>query len=224
MEALNDIASSNETSIGVRRAALFIHGVSEQDQRWLLERLSDAERRVLTPLLEELSQLGIPKEGFEISGDVLSGKALQVERKDSEARPSSISLSGVDRSFVVAEASETDQILFLEETSVLILRRALEDEPIELLACIFDLHPWKWRLIFVDHFDANRRFQLRERLDNKTLSVSSTLPNKFRSALLKALCARVQTLEMNAVIPELVDHKQEDEPSLFRRFLSFFVR
>lgn len=224
MEVLNDIASSNETSIGVRRAALYIHGVSEQDQRWLLERLSDAERRVLTPLLEELSQLGIPKEGFEISGDVLSGKALQVERKDSEVRPPSISVSGVDRSFVVAEVSETDQILFLEETSVSILRRALEDEPIELLACILDFHPWKWRLIFVDHFDANRRFQLRERLDNKALSVSSTLPNKFRSALLRALCERVQTLEMNAVIPELVDHEREDEPSLFRRFLRFFVR
>lgn len=224
MEVLNDIGSSNETSIGVRRAALYIHGVSEQDQRWLLERLSDAERRVLTPLLEELSRLGIPKEGFEISGEVLSDEAHKVDRKGIDTGTLNLSAAGIDRAIVIADASETDQILFLEEASVSILRRALEDEPIELLACILDLHPWKWRLIFVDHFDANRRFQLRERLDNKALSVSSTLPNRFRSAVLRALCERVQTLEMNAVIPELVDHKLKDEPSLFRRFLGLFVR
>jgi hypothetical protein len=45
---------------GLRRAALALHGLPEQDKRWVLERLGGADRARLAQLLEELQKLGIP--------------------------------------------------------------------------------------------------------------------------------------------------------------------
>ncbi|MDB5911860.1 MAG: hypothetical protein JWP22_535, partial [Ramlibacter sp.] len=44
----------------VRQAALALHGLGSSDQQWLLEALGADHRAVLRPLLQELSDIGMP--------------------------------------------------------------------------------------------------------------------------------------------------------------------
>ena len=53
--------------MSARHAALAIHALSDEDQRWMLERLPQARREVLDPLLAELRELGIPRDAGEAS-------------------------------------------------------------------------------------------------------------------------------------------------------------
>ena len=45
-----------------RRAALVLHGLVEEDRDWVLARLSVTERGKLRALLDDLAELGIPKD------------------------------------------------------------------------------------------------------------------------------------------------------------------
>lgn len=47
---------------GLRRAALTLHALGPQDQAWLMQQLPAQQAMALTPLLEELENLGIPKD------------------------------------------------------------------------------------------------------------------------------------------------------------------
>lgn len=46
-----------------RAAALLLHGMAEADRAWAWSRLDDAERAVLSPLLDELRDMRIPRDG-----------------------------------------------------------------------------------------------------------------------------------------------------------------
>ncbi len=46
----------------MQKAALSLHGMHIDDRQWLLERLPEAHRAPLVSMLDELEQLGIPRE------------------------------------------------------------------------------------------------------------------------------------------------------------------
>jgi hypothetical protein len=48
--------------VNERRAALVLHGLVEEDRDWVLARLSATERGKLRALLDELAELGLPKD------------------------------------------------------------------------------------------------------------------------------------------------------------------
>lgn len=59
----------------VRQAALALHGLGSSDQQWLLEALGADHRAVLQPLLQELSDIGMPADPRmvgDLGGDVQS--------------------------------------------------------------------------------------------------------------------------------------------------------
>jgi hypothetical protein len=49
-------------SAAQRSAALLLHGMNEADRAWAWERLDDLQREALAPLLQELSDLGVPRD------------------------------------------------------------------------------------------------------------------------------------------------------------------
>ncbi len=49
-----------EQDAGLRRAALALHSLEPSDRAWMLSRLPDDRRGTLKPLLQELTELGIP--------------------------------------------------------------------------------------------------------------------------------------------------------------------
>ena len=48
--------------MSARHAALALHALSDADRQWMLERLPQAGRELLDPLLAELRELGIPRD------------------------------------------------------------------------------------------------------------------------------------------------------------------
>lgn len=224
MEALNMIDRPPGNLVGSRRAALFMHSVSEQDQRWLLERLPESELKVLTPLLAELKELGIPKNGFMISNHSVQHEDAGVAHDDVRTNVPCVTLVTVDRTAVLTDATESEQLQFLDETANLVLRGVLESEPTEVLVCVLNLHSWKWRVSFLEEFDVARRFQLRDRLEKSTHDSIKSLPTKFRRALLKSLIDRVQDFEKTTLSSERAESKVENKLSLLQRISVLFER
>jgi len=56
-----------------REAALLLHGLPDEARRGVLARLSDDERGRVTPLLEELASLGIPRRPHRVVPGVADG-------------------------------------------------------------------------------------------------------------------------------------------------------
>lgn len=62
------------------RAALALHALARRDQRWVLDRLAPAQRRLVTGLLGELRALRIPADA-----GLLESLRAPVSRQDSQA-------------------------------------------------------------------------------------------------------------------------------------------
>jgi len=81
-----------------RRAALAIHALARNDQRWVLERLAPAQRRLVSGLLGDLRALRIP-------ADPALLPTLPVPATRAEAQPAPEAIAGWlagERPFVVA--------------------------------------------------------------------------------------------------------------------------
>lgn len=81
-----------------RRAALAIHALARQDQRWVLDRLAPAQRRLVARLLGELRALRIP-------ADVALLPSLRAPAARAQAQPAPEAIAGWlagEQPFVVA--------------------------------------------------------------------------------------------------------------------------
>lgn len=75
---MNDARMSQE---GLRRAALSLHGLAEQDRSWVLAALRPEQRAMLQPMLAELRELGIPADAA-LHGTLLDGPARVLDAQD----------------------------------------------------------------------------------------------------------------------------------------------
>lgn len=107
---------------GRRHAALMVHGMAEADRSWLLSRLAPAEREALQPLLEELQDLGIPRD-----------PTLAREFPPMRTTP------------VTIEAPHLDVMDQASRLSPPVVVAVLRDEPHELVRRIVALRSWPWR-------------------------------------------------------------------------------
>lgn len=62
---MNDAAAVADPA---RRAALALHALCDTDRAWMLASMPAAHRRLLEPLLEELRNLGLPRDGALVEG------------------------------------------------------------------------------------------------------------------------------------------------------------
>jgi hypothetical protein len=121
------VVTDSESTPALRRqrsAALVLHSMSEADRAWALAELSEEERGVLRPLIDELQALGVPADTDWVSSAL--GTPAPVAR--SRGREAS---DPVHRK--VARA--------LPEQVVAVL----QDEPVELVRRLLGLSSWPWK-------------------------------------------------------------------------------
>lgn len=127
--------------IGYRRAALYLHGLSEADRGWVLRSLADDERTELGRLLRELETMGIPRDQTWVV------PALN--------RPSDSQLDG-----------DTDPrlelIAVLSDVPVGRVFELLNGEPDVVIATVLGCHAWTWNDAFVERMKPMRRPQVLE--------------------------------------------------------------
>lgn len=104
----------------MRRAALTIHALQEDDRRWILARLAPQIQQALEPLLAELAELGIPADSRLIE-EVLQGQpgtdSAQVQ-------------APWRRELAAADARRLEELL--------------QGEPPAMVARILSAGPWPW--------------------------------------------------------------------------------
>jgi hypothetical protein len=107
-----------------RQAALLLHALGEDDRRWLLAQLPEAQRLVLEPLLRELRALGIPADQ-QLLAQLNPGSEAVLET------PSASSSPARDESVVMHASAEH-------------LAPILRGEPPQLIARLLALRSWPW--------------------------------------------------------------------------------
>lgn len=163
-----DVPAAAETP-GMRRSALLLHSVGEDDQAWLLDRLADQQRSTLRGLLGELKQLGIPRQ------PALLHEAVPLAHAASPA----------------PVAPGDALIRRLSGLPVDCVERMLRSEPADVIARLLALAPWPWEAAFVQRIPALKRQHIQEHRPSWTAEYAgSRAPRRVDQALLRALLQR----------------------------------
>lgn len=80
------MSQDSMASSGLRRAALALHALGEDDRAWLLERLPAGQQASLRSLLAELSELGMPRDGAVIRAALCESSEAPSALTEKEAR------------------------------------------------------------------------------------------------------------------------------------------
>ncbi|MBL8515551.1 MAG: hypothetical protein JNM76_01170 [Betaproteobacteria bacterium] len=118
----------------IRHAALIVHALPEAERGWIMGVLADHERQLLSPLLMELVQLGIPAD------TTLVGSVIAADHRSSSAP---IPHSSAD------DPGETQLLrserYALDGTLIKVLARELSGEPTEMIALLLAADDWPWK-------------------------------------------------------------------------------
>lgn len=154
----------------LRRAALALHALSSHDRARVWQRLDQARRALLDPLLVELVQLGIPQ-----------GRPWV----DEHARPSSgLHVDPVDQTGSTDSAeSLRRQVAALPAADVHV---ALLTQSSDTAAVILKSADWPWRDAVLEQWPATSRHALRGRLGDDRAGVTPALLDQLLRSLVAA--------------------------------------
>lgn len=130
------VVEENESTPALRRqrsAALVLHSMSEADRAWALGELSEEEREVLRPLIEELQALGVRADAQGVSS--VLGTLARVARGRDASSPAHRQVSRAHPEQVAA---------------------VLSDEPVEVVRRLLAMASWPWRAEVVAILNARR--------------------------------------------------------------------
>ncbi len=116
------------SDVGVRRAALLLHGMEPSDRIWLLDQLPVKQQELLSGLLVELAELGLPADPEFVRQAVASSSTVPMPM-----------LTRLDR----------EQIDSLTEL--------LRHEPAVVVAHLMAAQPWTWGSSVMQSMDSSRR-------------------------------------------------------------------
>jgi hypothetical protein len=146
------IERSAAVAPAVRQAALLLHAMPMSDRAWLLEQLPREQRLQLTPLVEELQELGIPQDRVLVEQTLA---AQEHGQSDMDGPP-------VDAR-VKAPLPDSQRLLAqLDSAGCSELADVLRDEPPMLIARLLLLGPWPWEHELLGHFGVIKRRQIEE--------------------------------------------------------------
>jgi hypothetical protein len=184
---------------GLRKAALYLHGLEDVDRRWLLNALSDDERDNLLATLTELDEMGVP-----------SGKAWLPELAEThitEAREEE-------------NAPHSSEIEAIEGADLEKLIHAFEQEPESIVALLLKHRVWSWRQAYL----GKQYLQKREQLLRAFETPSPPLKPKVEAALLTALASQLNKAESTSgkdfeasLVDAQRDQLNNEQPSIWRR-------
>lgn len=164
---------------GPRRAALMLHSISPADRSWILAQLRMDQREAINGLLEELNQLGIPREVGLIepaAGGLQVSKAvtLQVEQTVTQD-------SAADGLKMKARYSR------LANADPHILAPLLLSEPARLVALLLRIHNWSWHQDLLEQVGIVKRRQIESAVAEMAHQRTSAVAPKLADALLTNL-------------------------------------
>lgn len=143
-----------------RRVALCLHGLAEADRQWLLGKLAEADRAALRPLLDELVELGLPRDSVELTwGD-----------------------AAADRS-----GSVPAHITPLDAASVDAVWRVLQREQPATIALIMEYYPWQWSGAVTKRWGANRQHAVMAARGRRRNAVSQRVRDSVIAAFARAV-------------------------------------
>lgn len=155
---------------GLRKAALYLHGLDEGDRRWLLDALGDEERERLLATLGELDEMGVHR------GDPWLPELAEVHAIDGRE---------ADR---IDPGSEIEEI---ERADLPMITKVFDDEPDRIVAVLLKRRIWSWRQAYI----GKQYLQKRERLLHALETPDHPLKPKLEAALITALATRLNSLQ-----------------------------
>lgn len=158
---------------GLRKAALYLHGLDAADRHWLLDALSDAERARLQTTLDELKGMGVP------SGGAWFPELAHLHSLDTRAAGDND----------IAEALER-----IDRADIERVARVLAAEPGNLVTWVLKRKSWSWRQAYLGRQTPDRREALLRALETPT----QALKPKVDEALLITLAVRLDSGDQDA--------------------------
>jgi hypothetical protein len=184
---------------GLRKAALYLHGLEEADRCWLLDALSDDEREPLQATLAELDAMGVP-----------GGKVWLPELAEANVME-----VHVEQCHSLASETEIIDVADLSR-----LTGYFENEPLRIVALVLKLRVWSWQQDYIDKQNAHDRKRLLRALQLQ----ASPLKPKVKDAMLSTLAERLDITkpasegDFDAVLVEAQrNQKITEQDSLWRR-------
>lgn len=172
-----------------RRAALTVHALAEQDRQWLMAQLTPDEAARLQPLLNELNQLGIPRE-VGLIGQLLQD-ASHVGTASSQVPPLHIDESVDSNRQFVDHDPAANELGALDQAEASDLARMLRHEPPMLVAHLLHMRHWPWAADLLDHMDVSQRLSVQGCLAGLRESLDGT-PAALHQALMDAVVQRLK--------------------------------
>lgn len=199
-----------------KRTALYLHGLERQDREWILQQLPLAQSRLLQRFLDELSDLGLPKESFSFSDvkkDVKTSNPLHQHVPTSIRR-----FENVDQQDMLALTK------YIDETPLSVLHEVFSEESLELISMVLRIRTWSWHVEFVEQFDTSRRFQLREVLQRDRSRSSDHWTSKFQLTMLDALAVKIHASESTSLQNSIGVRKEALAKGIFSRLKRTFTQ
>lgn len=134
-----------------KKAALYLHGLHQTDRAWLLERLSATQRNKVSPLLQELTDLGIPEHSLLVNDINTVGSEFE------QGETSSIAEAHGEQKVQVLKR----QLAAVAEPSVL---NVLSQQENYVVAAITQMAPWPWLPALQDKMGSELSLSPTERL------------------------------------------------------------
>ncbi|MEE8058567.1 MAG: hypothetical protein V3T17_12130 [Pseudomonadales bacterium] len=157
-------------------AALHLHGLCDDDRHWVLSQLSAEHTHVLKPLLNELVELGIPREST-VLAEIHGAEGLPIPR------PSCPSV---------------DTLLY---ATTLHLATVLSNEADEIIAAVLLCHDWPWRENVMNEMPAPRQHRIGQLVRQDLFMMT----RRMRDTLLKGLCVELKALSEAVGIDSEID-------------------
>ncbi|HHJ13926.1 MAG TPA: hypothetical protein ENJ79_06045 [Gammaproteobacteria bacterium] len=152
---------------GVRRVALYLHGLHADDRQWLLENLDPDDRRKLRSMLTELEQMDVPRDQAWLPD--LAGAAVEKEPEPS------------------GPVGAKDYVDKIESADPERIAAVLDHETTAVVVQILNYRMWSWRQFYI-----SRQFVQRRRCLVQALEQPGYRPKpRVQAALLEALAARL---------------------------------
>jgi hypothetical protein len=194
---LNDLDFAAKGADGAtteRQAALLVHGLTAQDQDWILSQLPERQRARMRELLDELRELGIPEERHWVN-TVLASRSGD-GRVEGHAQP---------------VQSDVEYFARLPPHSVGQMASLLRTEPEGLVIRVLQLDRWPWQQELLTLLPQPMRGRVVVQLNQQ--SKATLEGGHLKTALLKELRRQLESHSSD----ELVDTRTDGHPPMARR-------
>jgi hypothetical protein len=152
-----------------KKAALHLHGLEPVDCHWILEQLPEMQRETLAAMLDELRELGIPRDPTVLTLSNNEGALDQNSRKHPKA------------------GREEPEFAAIAKASISRLGEILENESDATIAAVLLADDWPWKTPLLTGLDLDRQ----EKISQAMEALRGKLTVKFRDSLLSILAERL---------------------------------